>query len=344
MKQYYITNRLTHYHYTHVITCVVIYLLFYLQGLPFSAEAYSSHSGISLKYTIDKTTIETGQKPEISVKIINNTNYALRGFYYSEYFPSDFSVETISVSINSAKRFDFIFEQAADEIYEGKLSHRWILETPPEFPESNLFITGQGGVLDIKYTISCSTQGSYQFSINNWVGFLEEPGEPVFGYSDSNITLEYEDSGLWDMAFDLDLQSGWTMISLPVQPKDLLAGKLFPGASAIFRFDQRYQLVEQNETMEIGRGYWIYLSEARTYRIKGKPITNYTIQAQNGWSMIGPCSFPGQVYITDGSIQDILGFEGNYQTLGIQDHLKPGQGYWICIKFKEGEQTELSVK
>lgn len=137
------------------------------------------------------------------------------------------------------------------------------------------------------------------------------------------------------ISFDLDLPSGWTMISLPVVPEKAILNDLFPKAVVVYRFetDKGYVRVNRSNKLEFGRGYWILLNTPQSYIIKGTVKTDYTIPVENGWYMIGGCTSSAQKTIKKGNYDVVYGFtqEIGYIMIPEPDPLKPGKGYWILF-------------
>lgn len=135
---------------------------------------------------------------------------------------------------------------------------------------------------------------------------------------------------------EMNLPKGLSLISLPVVPESLDASDLFPGAEEIYSFDKYsgYTLLADNEELEVGRGYWIVLTEKQRYTLTGKAIEEYTLPVENGWLMIGSCSFSAQASLDTGNIEVIYKFDPHvgYQPVCPSDDLEPGQGYWILFR------------
>lgn len=144
----------------------------------------------------------------------------------------------------------------------------------------------------------------------------------------------------------INLPAGWNMVSLPVAPDDATASTLFPGAKAIYKFERQkgYKRVKPGDSLETGRGYWILLSEGKTFTLIGAPIDGYTHTVSEGcWAMIGGCSRSGIASATDCSIAVIYGYTpgDGYQRVS-PENLDSGKGYWIFLN-NVGEQAELRV-
>ena len=135
--------------------------------------------------------------------------------------------------------------------------------------------------------------------------------------------------------FNMNLDAGWNMISLPVVPESLVLSDVFPDAVVVYGYDKNegYVRVQENDALQVGKGYWILLNEARTYTLTGEPIQEYTCPVGNGWYMIGGCSSSAGASVTNGNIGVIYGYDpgSGYQRLQAPYDLEPGHGYWILL-------------
>jgi len=134
---------------------------------------------------------------------------------------------------------------------------------------------------------------------------------------------------------------GWTMFSLPVIPADAREQNILPDAKAVFSFSGLYALLDPNDLIYFGKGYWVYHGAPKTYDITGEPVEEYAItDLPPGWSMIGGCSFPAYPSVENGRIRGLFGFSNRYVHLDpIQDPMEPVSGYWV----NTSEQTTLTV-
>ncbi|MGA1797000.1 MAG: hypothetical protein ACMUIL_14195 [bacterium] len=124
----------------------------------------------------------------------------------------------------------------------------------------------------------------------------------------------------------------WSMISLPLDPEDPRADELFPDATIFKHTTTGYELLDPNDHMVKGMGYWIFLPSYSSgeYEITGYPIERLTItNVPSGWSMIGGCTYPATAASEGGAIRGIFGFGNRYIHLKSSDPLPPGMGFWI---------------
>jgi hypothetical protein len=141
----------------------------------------------------------------------------------------------------------------------------------------------------------------------------------------------------YPVTVNMSLPAGLSMISLPVNPAEKRVRLLFPKAQAVFGFTKEYLLLDPNDELEVGRGYWIDMPAATTCTLTGAPIESYELpKTPAGWSLIGSCSYPAfpSVKGSNDLIRAGFGFSRKYTFLGSGDTIAPmdpGQGYWINL-------------
>jgi len=128
----------------------------------------------------------------VTVNLSNTEPDSLRNLYFSDHIPESlFDIFTTEVRVNGAVLSDtsYIHEVgAADEVYEGTVPHRWVIEAPPDSlgqrPCSQILDPGSG-TLQIIYTARCTTGGNHCFPSYTWAGQLVGGGfVETFGYKD----------------------------------------------------------------------------------------------------------------------------------------------------------------
>jgi hypothetical protein len=143
------------------------------------------------------------------------------------------------------------------------------------------------------------------------------------------------------------LPGGWSMISLPLEPEDSKVSALFPDSVVIYSYKKGigYERVKAEESLEVGKGYWILLNEAKAYTITGEIIDEHNMGVQDEWYMIGGCSFDAQASEDNCNIDVIYKYvQGiGYQRIVEGENFLPGKGYWILIK-DITDQASLTVQ
>ncbi len=107
-----------------------------------------------------------------------------------------------------------------------------------------------------------------------------------------------------------------------------------------------YVRVTEDEELEVGRGYWILLDQNQNYLLTGQPVQSYTLLVyEDGWEMIGGCSYPAQASSDNSHIGVIYDYvQGlGYHRVVESESLVPGTGYWILFS-NVMDQAELRVE
>ncbi|CAN2049334.1 Big-1 domain-containing protein [Candidatus Magnetomoraceae bacterium gMMP-13] len=175
---------------------------------------------------------------------------------------------------------------------------------------------------------------------NNWWGDENGPenleSNGIHGDVDFDPWLTEEPNGNTDVEFNLNLKTGWNLISLPVVPDDSGLSTLFPDAEVGYEFqDGGYVYVN---SLEPGKGYWIKMPSDKTYTITGQNFSTYTLTLSPGWHLAGAVNAQASPSTTpDGAVEVIYEYSnGAYNSI---NNLNPGYGYWVKIK----QQCEFSL-
>jgi len=253
------------------------------------------------------------------------------------------------VTNGSAQTGEDIYVEVSDA---DAVSFRWVAETyengNPVNAEAVLYSDGRiqfnyaGGNGDLSPTIGISGGGgeNYHFSTHDGTSQLTQAESAVFSPVEQTFTIE------------LDL--GWNLISLPIEPSDnqvsQVIGSITEGIESVWGYmDGKWQVyIPDNESMsdlevmESGRGYWIKTKEAGlSIKMVGELKTD-SINLTQGWNLVGICllynipvedalSSFGQEYITiwgykDGTWQFFDSQSSGFNNLEI---VEPGKGYWL---------------
>ena len=131
-------------------------------------------------------------------------------------------------------------------------------------------------------------------------------------------------------SFDKTVLSGWNLLGLPSDVDNKFYLSIFPNAitGTLFGFNGSYF---PEDSLELGKGYWLRFPAAETVSIWGVPADSITIDMNAGWNMISgvSCSIALMDIIDPGSIivpNTLFGFDGSYLPA---DSLKQGNGYWL---------------
>jgi len=130
---------------------------------------------------------------------------------------------------------------------------------------------------------------------------------------------------------NLFTNSGWNLISLPLQPYDGRRSVLFPNsASPAYSFENSYVI---SDTLKIGKGYWLKFNSAQSYQIQGQLVNQLSIPVKAGWNLIGALNSnisTSSISTQPPNIISSLFYEynGSYSPVNT---LSSGKGYWVKV-------------
>ena len=104
--------------------------------------------------------------------------------------------------------------------------------------------------------------------------------------------------------FALDLQAGWNLISLPLDPLDSSTIAIFAPVMESFSKIYSYEPVSKNwqvytanretfdqpnslYTLAVGNGYWVEMNSPATLTIRGSPVYDFRLNLREQWNYIG---------------------------------------------------------
>lgn len=75
------------------------------------------------------------------------------------------------------------------------------------------------------------------------------------------------------VSFDVELQPGWNMVSVPLYPDNPSAAVVFADAEAVYWWNPVTKSYVYNPDIVPGRGYWVASLSAQTITVSGEPYT-----------------------------------------------------------------------
>ncbi|MFN3528017.1 MAG: isopeptide-forming domain-containing fimbrial protein, partial [Candidatus Altarchaeaceae archaeon] len=159
----------------------------------------------------------------------------------------------------------------------------------------------------------------------------------------------------------IHLKKGWNLISLPTQPInnsiDYVLAPIKDKYTDVFTYDNGwiYRSKYMNKwfgnlnEMDIGKGYWIKVTEDCNLTIIGYYIDNWKIELKKGWNLVGVVGC-GSININNLSFTDqsnntveytdIFTYDNQWiykskymdKWFGSLNTIEPGKGYWIKVK------------
>jgi hypothetical protein len=137
-----------------------------------------------------------------------------------------------------------------------------------------------------------------------------------------------------DISVEMQLPTGWSMISLPLITSSKALSDIFPEAVVAYGYEKSvgYKRLEE---LEPGNGYWLLVDKDQSYTLTGQPFEMYSYTVdEDGWQMIGGCTYEAQPFTYNCDIGVIYGYEQGkgYQRILETESLMPGSGYWALFK------------
>ncbi|MGB9665514.1 MAG: S8 family serine peptidase, partial [Ignavibacteria bacterium] len=129
----------------------------------------------------------------------------------------------------------------------------------------------------------------------------------------------------------VSVNSGWNLLSIPVQNQGLLVNGVFTNAtSSAYFYDGRYII---KDTLVPGYGFWLKFNSSNNYTISGNPLNGISIPVKAGWNLIGSLNTNIPVYAVSSDpsgniLTPFYGYNGGYFN---SPNLERGKGYWVKV-------------
>lgn len=130
---------------------------------------------------------------------------------------------------------------------------------------------------------------------------------------------------------NVSVNSGWNLISVPVQNSNLTVNSVFnDAASSAYFYDGKYVA---KDTLTPGYGFWLKFNYSKNYSISGTPLTGISIPVKAGWNLIGSLNTTIPVYSVASVPSGIIltpfyGYNGGYFN---SPQIEKGKGYWVKV-------------
>lgn len=133
------------------------------------------------------------------------------------------------------------------------------------------------------------------------------------------------------ITINIFVKKGWNMVSVPLKNFNMRKEVLFPTSiSNAYKYNDGYV---KEDTLKIGRGYWLKFGDDEIISISGGLIPFDTIYVAAGWNLIGSISNNCSVQSIITQPENILTsqfYEYDNSYIGT-DTLKSGKAYWIKV-------------
>ncbi len=164
---------------------------------------------------------------------------------------------------------------------------------------------------------------------------------------------------VYGASWDIQLNAGWNLISLPLIPNDENIASVMAGLPVVRvsqwtpgvgeqRWEPDPSPIKQFTTMTTGRGYWVRMSSAATLTNKGlfqprPPAAPKSYALSAGWNLIGYHVTQSDALDDPKTVEQYLGTllpyvramyyfdEGMYKIPAATNAMKVGYGYWVAL-------------
>ena len=146
------------------------------------------------------------------------------------------------------------------------------------------------------------------------------------------LKIEYNEISYTDFSFNLN--QGWNLMSLPLEPAYEIneLDSLFNNTISAFWYNPITPGYQQENILDVGKGYWMEMPSSTNRTLTGDEINDLSLNLTEGWNLVGTLYDPVTVLDLDttpvGSFISAFGFNGSYFTATA---LEPGNGYWIEV-------------
>ena len=213
-------------------------------------------------------------------------------------------------------------------------------------PEGNVYVSDYGDNCiqkfnsDGAFMTSWGTSGSENGEFNMPFGVAVCPSGDIYVADYGNNRIQVFTYSELD-TIEIELQAGWNMVSVPLQPDNPARGSVFPGAT-VYEWKAADSQYGEPDEIAPGIGYWLKAGTAQTIPLFGTPIPldEWQCEVSAGWTMLAAPSEAitmsqlwnadtGQPLVHSGVYAWNPGVPG-YTLLAGSDELTPGHSYWLA--------------
>jgi len=193
-----------------------------------------------------------------------------------------------------------------------------VLWNPGHFPDGSIYMT----------YIDDGITKNVDMRHNDRVTFEDE--------TEFTIVYDQPEIGM----YEIQTCVGWNLLSFPFVPNGTInIEDAIPGAiTSGYAFDPISRSYRIMDSIEPGVGFWVYCTEAATFRVAGMLIDEVDATVYPGWNLVGvPYKATGLVPMTSMALDPDVLVTGNifgFDACGTGAYYSPsdfevGQGYWM---------------
>ncbi|MCD6532287.1 hypothetical protein J7K99_07580 [bacterium] len=143
--------------------------------------------------------------------------------------------------------------------------------------------------------------------------------------------------GLREISFDLE--PGWHLLSIPVQPAENTTDVVFPGNLMVLTYDPAADSFFVPDEIEPGRGYFVLYDSPASFTVTGHPVDTVTVDLHYLWNLVGvPYSATGYFALDQMNFEpnyfvahSVFGYDTEDDAYYPAGELEVGRGYWVAV-------------
>ena len=140
-------------------------------------------------------------------------------------------------------------------------------------------------------------------------------------------------------AVTINLQAGWNLVSVPVEPADNSPDAVFPGNLEVLTYDPAGDSFYTPTEIEPGRGYFVLYDSPTSSNLVGMPVDTVVADLHYLWNLVGvPWSDEGTFDLSQIDFapdyfvpHSVFGYDPLTNAYYLADQFEVGKGYWVAV-------------
>ncbi len=142
-----------------------------------------------------------------------------------------------------------------------------------------------------------------------------------------SVTVEYE------------LDAGWHLLSIPMEPADNTTDNVFIGNSEVLGYDAIGDTFYTPATIQPGVGYFVLFESSASFEVTGVQVDTIQTELYPLWNLVGvPWNSSGTLSFDDASFtphnfinNSFFGYANDFGSYYIPTEAEVGRGYWVAV-------------
>ncbi|MCD6162692.1 MAG: T9SS type A sorting domain-containing protein [candidate division Zixibacteria bacterium] len=175
----------------NILVLITLVILICCSRLSAYETIYPESLNIASSYSVSSTEFALTDTLTVNWSITNNESYYLANLYFSDNLPSEFSIISSSMQINSSSIVYYYSGAINSHIIPSNNTYRWVIDFPVPDDSTNR-ILAPGDTINLEYQAICSDTGNYTLPFHTICCYGS--GSGIFSTSDSIYLTVYSGS------------------------------------------------------------------------------------------------------------------------------------------------------